>query len=237
MAQISSDFAVDAVDDALDVRLTHVDVAVPTTFVADSRGYRLVKRTFDVVFATAALILISPLIPLVVALIWLTSPGPILFRQIRCGQHGRHFVCFKFRTMVPNAPRILEEDARLRQAFGVAWKLHDDPRITPIGRWLRKLSIDELPQLLNVLRGEMSMVGPRPVVPKELEEQYGPWGRVVTSVPPGVTGLWQVSGRSTVTYEKRISLDLEYLRTRSFWVDLMLVLRTIPAVLLRREAV
>ncbi|MGH2559512.1 MAG: sugar transferase [Thermomicrobiales bacterium] len=195
------------------------------------------KRAFDVCFALTLLLLTGPLCLIVAGLIVLTSPGPILFHQVRCGHHGDRFVCLKFRTMVADAQRILERDPHLREAFGAAWKLYHDPRVTRLGRWLRKLSIDELPQLVNVLRGEMSIVGPRPVQPAELEQLYGPRGKVVFSVKPGLTGLWQVSGRSQLSYEERIALDLEYLQRRGFWFDLVLVLRTIPTVLWKRDAV
>lgn len=137
---------------------------------ADRPVYTRAKRLFDVLFAVMALVLAGPLMLAAAAVILLTSPGPVLFRQVRCGQHGTRFRCLKFRTMVPDAQRLLAHDLGLRAAFGAAWKLHDAPRVTRAGHWLRRTSVDELPQLVSVLRGEMSLVGPRPVQPGELEE-------------------------------------------------------------------
>jgi lipopolysaccharide/colanic/teichoic acid biosynthesis glycosyltransferase len=194
------------------------------------------KRAFDLVVASLLLLVLSPML-LVVALLVQTTPGPVIFRQVRCGRGGRPFVCYKFRTMVSDAHERLQRDPHLRAAFAAGWKLHNDPRVTPVGRWMRKLSIDEVPQLVNVVRGEMSLVGPRPVQPDEFEQQYGPRGHVVFSIRPGITGLWQVSGRSAVDYSDRVALDLEYVQRRGFWYDLGLILKTIPAVIRGRGAV
>ena len=139
--------------------------------------------------------------------------------------------------MVSDAEARLQADPALAAAFNEDWKLERDPRVTAIGRVLRKTSLDELPQVLNILRGEMSVVGPRPVQLKELDQEYGRWGPVVFSAKPGVTGLWQVSGRSGVTYAERIALDLEYVQRRTFWLDLKIVVLTIPAAVLGRGAV
>jgi exopolysaccharide production protein ExoY len=195
------------------------------------------KRGFDVSVATFLLILGLPLWLLISLAIVMSSPGPVLFRQTRCGRGGLVFTCFKFRTMIVDAERRLREDASLAAAHAGQWKLTNDPRVTAIGRFLRKSSLDELPQLLNVLRGEMSLVGPRPVQPKELTEVYGAVAETVTSVRPGLTGLWQVSGRSMLSYDDRIALDLAYVRHRGFWYDLWLIVRTIPAVLWGKGAV
>ncbi|MEA2582567.1 MAG: hypothetical protein QOF33_652 [Thermomicrobiales bacterium] len=195
------------------------------------------KRGFDVVVAGFLLCLFLPLWVLIPLAIGMTSPGPILFRQQRCGRQGRTFTCYKFRTMVLDAERRLREDARLSATHAGQWKLHDDPRVTTVGRWLRTTSLDELPQLWNVLRGQMSLVGPRPVQPQELASVYGALAETVTSVKPGVTGLWQVSGRSLLSYEERITLDVTYVYRRGFWYDLRLILRTIPAVLGGKGAV
>lgn len=195
------------------------------------------KRGFDVSVASFLLVLGLPLWLLIVLVIVVSSPGPVLFRQTRCGRGGHVFTCFKFRTMIVDAERRLREDASLAAAHAGQWKLTNDPRVTAIGRFLRKSSLDELPQLLNVLRGEMSLVGPRPVQPKELTEVYGAVAETVTSVRPGLTGLWQVSGRSTLSYGDRIELDLAYVRHRGFWYDLWLIVRTVPAVLWGKGAV
>jgi exopolysaccharide production protein ExoY len=201
-----------------------------------SRASEVWKRVFDITFALVLLVTLLPLLAVVAVLVWATSPGPVIFRQVRAGQHGKPFVLCKFRTMRADAERLLAQDAQLQARFAQQWKLAADPRITPVGRWLRKTSIDELPQLLNVLRGEMSIVGPRPVQPAELAEQYGAYADAVFRARPGLTGLWQVAGRSSVSYEERIALDLEYVQRRSGWFDFVLLLRTVPAVLLMRDA-
>jgi lipopolysaccharide/colanic/teichoic acid biosynthesis glycosyltransferase len=204
--------------------------------VPHSWGSKVWKRVFDFTFALLLLVVALPLLAVVALLVWATSPGPVIFRQVRAGRHGQPFVLCKFRTMKQNAERMLEEDPRLMQEFSEQWKLHNDPRVTRVGSWLRKTSIDELPQLINVLRGEMSIVGPRPVQPTELAEQYGEYAEIVFSEKPGLTGLWQVEGRSSISYEERVALDLKYVQVRSGWFDLMLVLRTVPAILLMRGA-
>jgi lipopolysaccharide/colanic/teichoic acid biosynthesis glycosyltransferase len=195
------------------------------------------KRGLDVTVAGFLLVLGLPLWFLIAMAIVISSPGPVLFRQTRCGRGGQFFTCFKFRTMIVDAERRLRDDASLAAAHAGKWKLANDPRVTAIGRLLRKTSLDELPQLLNVLKGEMSLVGPRPVQPKELTEVYGAVAETVTSVRPGLTGLWQVSGRSALSYDDRIALDLAYVRHRGFWYDLWLIVRTVPAVIWGRGAV
>lgn len=200
-------------------------------------AYLAVKRGFDLVIASLLLFVLLPAWLLIATLITATSPGPVLFKQRRTGQDGRVFTCLKFRTMVTDAEARLQADPALAAAFTENWKLERDPRVTGIGRVLRKTSLDELPQVLNILRGEMSVVGPRPVQLKELDQEYGHWGPVVFSAKPGVTGLWQVSGRSGVTYAERIALDLEYVQRRTLWLDLKIVVLTIPAALLGRGAV
>ena len=201
-----------------------------------SAASELWKRVFDSTLALLLIIILLPLLAVVALLVRVTSPGPIFFRQVRVGQYGRPFVLWKFRTMTNGAEQLLEQDSRLKEEFRKRWKLGDDPRITPLGRWLRKTSIDELPQLINVLRGEMSMVGPRPVQPAELGEQYGEYSEVVFTAKPGITGLWQVAGRSSSSYAERVALDLEYVQRRGGWFDFLIVMRTIPAVLLMRDA-
>jgi undecaprenyl-phosphate galactose phosphotransferase len=195
------------------------------------------KRTFDVVVALFLILFGLPLWGLIALGIACTSPGPVLFRQARCGRGRRTFTCYKFRTMVADAERRLRDDPTLAAAHAGRWKLDDDPRITSVGRLLRKTSLDELPQLLNVLRGDMSLVGPRPVQPRELTDVYGALAETVVSVRPGMTGLWQVSGRSALTYDQRVTLDLAYVRGRGFWYDLWLLLKTVPAVLFGKGAV
>ncbi|MGH2586131.1 MAG: sugar transferase [Dehalococcoidia bacterium] len=197
--------------------------------VAGGPVYEAAKRTFDVLVSVIALIMTAPIWIVVSLLLW-TSPGPIIFRQTRCGKDGRPFTCYKFRTMVEDAHERRAEFLHLNQASGPVFKAWDDPRVTSIGRWLRRTSIDELPQLINVLRGEMSIVGPRPPLPEEVDE-YSQWQLQRLAVKPGLTCLWQISGRSLIGFEEWVALDLAYISRRSFWYDVTIVLRTVPAVL------
>ena len=190
----------------------------------------LVKRTIDVVLAGAGLILFSPLLLLVALVIGLRDGAPILFRQTRVGLHGRPFQLIKFRTMVPDAEALLADLEDQNEISGPAFKLTDDPRLSRTGRWLRRTSFDELPQLLNVLRGEMSLVGPRPPLPREVQV-YDVWHRRRLSMQPGITGLWQVSARREADFDRWVRLDLDYIDRWSLWLDLKIILRTIPAVL------
>ncbi len=189
---------------------------------------RAAKRTLDLLFASLLLVLISPLLLLAAMAVRLQDGGPALFVQERVGQHGRRFPMFKLRSMIPDAAaqRLdLSSDVP-----GPVFKLNDDPRVTAVGKFLRRTSIDELPQLVNVLRGEMSLVGPRPPLASEVQ-QYAPWQLRRLSVPPGITGLWQVSGRSNVDFERWMTLDLHYVDHWSIWLDIRLLLRTVPAVI------
>ncbi|MEP0775835.1 MAG: sugar transferase [Acidobacteriota bacterium] len=193
------------------------------------------KRVMDVVLSATALVLSLPLWPLIALAIRLSSPGPILYRQQRCGLHGRRFTLLKFRTMVVDAEARQQEVGHLNVVNGPAFKAPNDPRVTPVGRVLRRLSLDEIPQLLHVLKGEMSLVGPRPPIPAEVE-RYQPWQRRRLAMKPGITGLWQVSGRSELDWDTWMELDLAYIDSWSLWLDLTILLRTIPAVLSGRGA-
>jgi lipopolysaccharide/colanic/teichoic acid biosynthesis glycosyltransferase len=200
---------------------------------------RLTKRLLDLAVATACLALVSPLLVIVAGLIWLTTPGPALFRQTRLGKDGSPFVLFKFRTMYADSRddvhrefvrKLLTEDEPPDGGRSGVYKLEHDERITPIGRLIRRTSIDELPQLFNVIRGEMSLVGPRPALPWEAEMlDVIHFARF--SVPPGLTGLWQVSGRNTLTMKQGLELDVEYVRRQRLALDLWILLKTIPVVL------
>jgi lipopolysaccharide/colanic/teichoic acid biosynthesis glycosyltransferase len=216
--------------------LNRVTVALPFVQVSPRDALYLgSKRTLDV---AGALILLAAasLIWLAVSLaVRLSGPGPILFRQRRLGRNGREFWCYKFRTMVVDAERQLDTHSALRERFATRFKIDDDPRVTRTGRFLRRTSLDELPQLINVLRGEMSLIGPRPIVPRELEK-YGPHADKLLTVKPGLGGLWQVSGRSDTTYEERVALDMRYIDQRSLALDLRLLFLTALAVLQRRGA-
>ena len=196
---------------------------------------RSLKRTGDVVFALSALLIGAPVFLLLAVLVKVSSPGPVFYVQRRVGRGYRRFGCIKFRTMRPDADRVLASvlasSPAMQEEFERDFKLREDPRITPIGRFLRRSSLDELPQFINVLRGEMSVVGPRPIVDKEID-RYGPYMDEVLAVRPGLTGLWQVSGRNNLSYAKRVRLDLAYARGRSFLLDLAIVLRTFGVLLL-----
>jgi exopolysaccharide biosynthesis polyprenyl glycosylphosphotransferase len=191
----------------------------------------LAKRAMDFIGAGVGLLVLGPLVMLPAAIaIKLTSPGPILFRQRRSGLHGRQFTMYKFRSMVSNAEMLRTELEAFNEATGPVFKIKQDPRVTPLGRWLRRTSIDEFPQLWNVLRGDMSLVGPRPPIPSEVEK-YDPWHRRRLSMKPGLTCLWQISGRANIGFEQWMKLDLEYIDHWSLWLDLKILARTIPTVL------
>ncbi|GAB4254129.1 MAG: hypothetical protein Kow00109_29630 [Acidobacteriota bacterium] len=196
---------------------------------------KALKRVMDFAIAAVSLILLSPLMAATALAIKLTSPGPILYRQTRCGLYGRRFTLYKFRTMVDGAEDLLWDIFHLNEMDGPVFKMRNDPRVTKIGRFLRKYSIDELPQLWNVLKGEMSIVGPRAPLPYEVE-YYKLDQRRRLSVKPGITCLWQVSGRNDISFEKWMELDLQYIDRWSLWLDLRILFKTIPAVITGRGA-
>jgi lipopolysaccharide/colanic/teichoic acid biosynthesis glycosyltransferase len=205
---------------------------------ASGLGSGMAKRVLDVVVATVLLVLAAPLIAALAVTVKVTSSGPALFRQVRVGQSGRRFDILKLRTMYSGAEALVAIDCELRRAYlSNHFKVPAavDPRLTRIGRLLRRTSLDELPQLVNVVRGDMSLVGPRPVVPAELA-LYGDSAVLYQGVRPGLSGYWQVHGRSAVTGADRIALDEYYLRNRSIWLDLRILARTVPAVFGARGA-
>lgn len=187
------------------------------------------KRMLDIVGAVGGLLLFGPLMLAIALLIRLDSPGPVFFVQARAGQYGKPFRMFKFRSMIANAQELLTELIDVERLQQPAFKLHDDPRVTRSGRWLRRWSLDELPQLFNVLRGEMSLVGPRP---EELPivKQYTPWQRQRLLVKPGLTGSMQISGRANLSFDERINLELAYIEHYSLWRDIVILLQTVPAI-------
>ncbi len=189
-----------------------------------------VKRFCDIVIALFVLTLVSPIMILAALAVKLTSQGPVIFRQVRVGRGGRYFWCYKFRSMCIDAEAKKKQLMHLNEASGPVFKMKRDPRITPVGGFIRKFSIDELPQFFNVLKGEMSLVGPRPPVPSEVA-QYTGHQRGRLAVQPGLTCLWQVGGRSNVSFEHWVELDLLYIDTMSFSNDVKILLKTIPAVL------
>ena len=199
----------------------------------------IAKRGLDITLAVLGLVLLAPLILALVIVLKLTDSGPLLYGHRRIGFGGREFHCWKFRTMVVDGDTVLEQYLRKHPAKAALWneqrKLIDDPRVTPLAAVLRKLSLDELPQLLNVLTGEMSLVGPRPVVREELA-YYASSARHYLSARPGLSGLWQISGRSNTTYLERVQLDRFYVMNWSLWMDLRIIFMTIPAVVMSRGA-
>ena len=199
--------------------------------VRTNRYYLFIKRGVDILGSIIGLILAFPIMIIVMILIKLEDPkGPIFFKQIRSGMNGSTFEMYKFRSMYVDAEDRLEELMHLNEQSGPVFKITNDPRITRIGKFIRKTSLDELPQLLNVLKGEMSIVGPRPALPRETI-QYTPYQMQRLLVKPGITCIWQVSGRNNIEFEEWVELDLEYIQKRSVLLDMKLILMTIPALL------
>jgi lipopolysaccharide/colanic/teichoic acid biosynthesis glycosyltransferase len=199
-----------------------------------ARGSQRAKRAFDLVLSIAALPLIIIALLACSLAVRIDSPGPIVFRQMRTGKDGRRFAMFKFRTMVENAEELKASLAHLNVLPPPDFKIPDDPRITRVGRFLRKTSLDELPQIWNVLRGEMSLVGPRPT--SFAASTYDLWHTQRLEVLPGLTGLWQVRGRHAMTFDERLRLDVSYVRTRSLWLDAKIIWWTVAAVFARSGA-
>jgi len=198
--------------------------------VHHSRSQLAVKRSLDVVISGLLLLVAAPVIGLAAIAIKRSSPGPVFFRQVRCGLHGRRFEILKLRTMVVDAEARRAEVLDLNEMDGPVFKIKNDPRITGVGRFLRRWSIDELPQLWNVLRGDMSLVGPRPPIPSEVV-QYETSDRRRLSMRPGLTCLWQVTGRNSIGFEQWVKLDLLYIDTWSLNQDCKILFKTLPAVL------
>jgi lipopolysaccharide/colanic/teichoic acid biosynthesis glycosyltransferase len=196
------------------------------------------KRIFDIVFSLSVLILCSPLYLLIAILIAISSPGPIFYVQERVGRNYRHFGCIKFRTMVNNADQVLESlianCPEMRQEFEDNFKLKEDPRITWIGKILRLTSLDEFPQFWNVLMGDMSVVGPRPLVPEEIHKYGNKMAKILT-IRPGITGLWQVSGRNNIPYPQRVNMDVYYVNYRNWLLDLWVVVKTFGVIIFPRN--
>ena len=210
-----------------------IHISQPGVLVVGKR-YFIVKRIFDLFLAALALPFLLPLGATIALLIWLDDPGPVLFKQMRTGKGGRRFAMYKFRTMVTNAEELKAQYAHLNELTWPDFKITDDPRVTRIGGFLRKTSLDELPQFLNVLLGQMSFVGPRPT--SFDVTTYDLWHTERLEVLPGITGLWQVSGRSDVDFDGRLQLDIEYIERQSLWFDIEILARTVLAVFSRRGA-
>jgi len=201
----------------------------------DPPFYSSSKRLIDIALCSMFILLLAPVYAAVALAVKLTSPGPVLFRQTRLGLKGDKFACIKFRSMRIDAEEILDRDPELRKRYEESFKLDNDPRITPIGNFLRKTSLDELPQFFNVLRGDMTLIGPRPIVPREIEK-YGSHAEMLLTVKPGLSGHWQVHGRSETTYDERVAMDMLYIHRRSISLDIKLMAMTVVAVFRRRGA-
>src|SRR5437588_497663 len=208
----------------------HVDIQrMRARWIA--RSHSILKRSFDIALSALFLILFSPLFALIALLIWLEDGGSIFFAQTRVGQFGREFKMYKFRSMCLDAEQRLKDLlAKNQHKEGVTFKLKADPRITRVGKWLRKFSLDELPQFYNVLIGDMSIVGPRPPVPREVIK-YSLANRRRLAIKPGITCFWQISGRSEIDFSGQVQLDVNYIESQNFWTDFRILARTIPAVL------
>ncbi len=199
-------------------------------------GYEVSKRLFDIVFALIQIPFLFPLMALIAILIKIDSKGPIFFSHQRVGKGGKLFHCYKFRTMVVGAHELKADLEHLNEMEGHAFKMKNDPRVTRLGSFLRKYSLDELPQIFNVIKGEMSFVGPRPPLPEEVQN-YQPWHRKRLSVTPGITCLWQINGRNEIqSFDDWVRMDLLYIQNSSFLHDLKIILKTVPVVLSRRGA-
>ena len=200
------------------------------------RGSVCFKRFMDILLAVMSIIIGSPIFLLTALLVKVTSPGPIIFSQVRVGKYGRHFKFYKFRSMYIDAEARKAELLKHNESGdGVIFKMKHDPRITPVGRFIRKFSIDELPQLFNVLLGDMSLVGPRPPLPSEVKS-YTIEERKRLNITPGITCIWQVSGRSELPFQQQMALDKQYIASRSAWKDFLILLKTIPAILTGKGA-
>ena len=199
--------------------------------IQEKKIYDFFKRVFDVLLSGVAIVVLSPLM-LVLALVVRSDGGPAIYSQVRVGKNGKEFRIYKFRSMCPNAdsPKMLKKLAKRNEMDGPAFKIHDDPRITKVGRFIRRTSLDELPQLFNIFMGDMTIVGPRPPLPSEVR-QYTEYQYKRLAVKQGLTCYWQCSGRSNIGFREWVELDLKYIRERSLWTDFKIILMTVPAVL------
>lgn len=212
------------------VKLNNEEVIIAGSLKSKRYLYTSLKRGFDFISSLMAIIVFSPVLLIIGISIKLDSKGPVFFAHKRLGQNGRIIKVYKFRTMVSDAEKLLKKlTPEKKREFEINFKFENDPRITKVGKFLRKSSLDELPQLFNILIGNMSVVGPRPIVKREIEK-YGRYGDKLLSVKPGLTGNWQANGRSCTTYEERVKLDMEYIDKRNIWFDLKIILKTVVVV-------
>ncbi|WP_422388396.1 sugar transferase [Clostridium baratii] len=204
---------------------------------SDKKVYNFFKRAFDLISSSIALIVFSPIFLIVAIAIKLDSEGDIVFGHTRIGRDGKLIKVYKFRTMVKNAKEVFENfTEEQKQEYYTNFKLDNDPRITRVGNFLRKTSLDELPQLLNIIKGDMSVVGPRPIVEKEIEK-YGVYAKKMFSVTPGLTGYWQANGRSDTSYDERVQMDMYYVDNRSFLMDMKIIFKTVISVIKKKGAI
>lgn len=216
------------------------DLKVPFKGSSYTKKKKPSKRAFDIFFSLNILFFLSPLFVIISFLILLTSRGSIFFSQERVSMNGKIFKCFKFRTMYKNADQslkeLLENSPEMKKEWYSLWKLKNDPRVTFVGKFLRRTSLDELPQFLNVLKGDLSVVGPRPVTLTEITLYFGQRASKILSIRPGITGLWQVSGRNNVSFETRLEMEENYIDNHGFFFDLFLICKTIPVILFGKGA-
>lgn len=211
--------------------MTQKEIHIDERKLQHQYGYRFIKRLFDVVASSIAVVILSPVFLIIAIAIKINDPaGPVFYTQTRIGEHGKPFRMFKFRSMVTNADELLEELRAKNEIEGAMFKVKDDPRITKVGKFIRKYSLDELPQLLNVVGGSMSIVGPRPPLPYEVEE-YTEYDRQRLMVKPGATGMWQVGGRNALSFAQMVELDLTYINERSIWLDLKIMFETVKVMI------
>ena len=232
--QGSPHVVIDEIEPSIQVDLRHY-LDVGAGLLAANKFNLLAKRAVDILGSIVGLVLLSPFLLAIAIAVTSTSPGPAIFKQPRVGLGGRKFDFYKFRSMRDSAEEEQHQLTNLNEATGPIFKMKDDPRITRVGRFIRRSSIDELPQLWNVLRGEMSLVGPRPSLPDEVA-RYSDWERQRLLVRPGITCIWQVKGRSNLDFDTWVSMDIEYIESWRLWSDLVLLAKTIPAVLSGRGA-
>ena len=221
--------------DKVDIEVLHGIPLISVKSPGMTRAQFAIKRAMDLTIGALSLVVALPLMGVLALAIKLDSPGPVLFIQTRVGRNGRHFRAYKFRSMIPDAERLRPKLEAYNEADGPIFKMKNDPRLTRVGRFLRRTSLDELPQIFNVLKGEMSLVGPRPALPEEVE-RYEPWHRKRLEALPGMTGLWQVSGRSNLSFDEMVMLDIYYVENWSPGMDISILLRTIPKVIIGEGA-
>ena len=215
--------------------MDNIDIELNQKKINEQYGYRILKRSFDIIASVIGLIALSPIFLAVAIAIKWDDGGPVFYDQIRVGKNGRKFKMYKFRSMRVNAENEMEKLQEHSEVDGAMFKMKNDPRVTRVGKFIRKTSIDEFPQLLNVLLGQMSIVGPRPPLPREVAD-YTQYDKQRLYVKPGCTGLWQVTARNSVGFQEMVNIDLDYIQRRSIWLDLKIIFKTIEVIFVPNEA-